>query len=270
MLIIAKKELAGFLSNKWVLFILAIYLTLVLSSIFSMRDQIPSDGLADGQLFSVMLGWSKMLIYYGAIIGMIIGFTSLSNEKYGNALSTLLAKPLYRDTIINGKIIACVSFLLAIFGLTISLYIALVLIIFGTSSAHLLLQVLNRTSILFFISFLYTMIFMLLAMLMSILVKRQSLAFLLSILSYFLTTAILPTVSFAGNIYNVFGEQAYNFVINLFPNYAYGILVMQGLYDPACDVMSLLSTNWANFLLFPLYVVILIVLCYVSFLRRDV
>lgn len=100
--------------------------------------------------------------------------------------------------------------------------------------------------------------------------ERQSVALLLSILLYVLMLSVLPSVSFAGNIYYVLGAQVYYPVANLFPDFAYGVMVMQGLNDPTVNVFSVLSTNWADFIIFPLYVLILVVLCYTSFLRRDV
>lgn len=268
--IIARKELSDLVGNKWVLVVLAIYLFLVLSSVFTLNDQMSASGLSDGQLYSVMLGWSTAMITYGAIIGVMIGFASISDEKFNHALNTLVAKPVYRDSIINGKIIACIVFLLVVFGLTIALYTSSIFIVCGASSARVLAAAMSRTPIVFLIAFLYVLIFTLLSILVSILVKRQSVALLLSVLLYILISAILPTVSFAGNVYKAFGGDGYSYIINLFPDYAYGILAMQGLFSQASDAMAVISNNWASFVLFPLYIVILAFLCYVSFLRRDV
>lgn len=269
-LIIARKEFEGFVSDRWLLAILAIYLVLVLSFVFFPANQTSSGALSESYFFSMMIGWSNAIMNYGTIFGIMIGFSSMSYEKFNHALNTLTLKPLYRDTIINGKIIACATFLLVVFGLTVALYTASVLAIYGASAAGIISSAIGRAPIIFFITFLYALIFMLLAMLVSILVKRQSVALLLSVLLYILMSAILPTMSFAGNIYNIFGSHAYFTIVNFFPDYAFQMLSLQGLYDPAKDALGVLSVNWANFILFPLYVVILVVLCYVTFLRRDI
>lgn len=82
---------------------------MVLSFILNMNGQ-TSNNMADEQLFSLMLGWSKTIMSCGTIIGIMIGFSTISSEKFGKALNILVTKPLYRDTIINGKIIACIGF----------------------------------------------------------------------------------------------------------------------------------------------------------------
>jgi ABC-2 type transport system permease protein len=271
-LIIAQKELSDIVNNKWVLIVLIIYLFMVLSFILDVNDQSTKE-LNDEQLFSVMFGWSQAIISYGTIIGIMIGFFTISNEKYNKTLNTLLSKPLYRDTIINGKLIACIGFLLLLFGLTVAIYISLMLILYGNSAYHFLIMVLDRLPIIFFISFLYVIIYMLLSMMVSIIVRRQSVALLFSILLYVLMSSILATMSFAGNIYHILGGQIgsriYYYFINLLPDCAYQLMVMHGLNDPSRNIFSVLNICWANFFLFPLYVIVLIVLCYISFLRRD-
>ncbi len=259
-LIMAHKDLSDFLGNRWVLVVLAIYLVMVLSLIFTTSDQASRVELTDDRLFSMMLGWSEAIMSYGTIIGIMVGFSAIFNEKFSRALNTLMVKPVYRDTIINSKIIACISFLLAVFGLTIALYLSLILIMWGSSSARLLVLVFNRMPFIFFLSFFYVLIFMLLSMLISILVKRQSVALLFSILSYVLASSILPTASFAGNIYRVLGSNAYYYLVNLFPDFAFQMMIIQGLYNPAADVFNIIRTCWADFIIFPLYVAILIVI----------
>ena len=69
-----------------------------------------------------------MLTWCGPIIGVIIGCSTISAERMGNALNTLITKPVYRDTIINGKIMGSLIFFAA--------YIFFIMLIFTAGFLH--------------------------------------------------------------------------------------------------------------------------------------
>jgi ABC-2 type transport system permease protein len=78
-----------------------------------------------GKLFSFV----QFIGFFGPLIGIILGFDAISRERSGRTLSKLVAQPIYRDAIINGKFLAgvtmiaivMVSLALIISGLGISL-----------------------------------------------------------------------------------------------------------------------------------------------------
>jgi ABC-2 type transport system permease protein len=267
---IARKEFEDLISNKYVLVVIAIYLLIILSSFFDINDLMSNGTLQNDQLFSIMLGWSSSIISYGSMLGLMIGFSLISSEKFGNALNTLVVKPVYRDTIINGKLIACICFLLCVFGLSVAIYISLLLILFGGAFTGLMTVFLERLPIIFIISLLYVLIFTSISILVSILIRRQSVALLLDILVFILLRSIVPTVSLAGNVSRVLGGQAYNIVVNMSPDWALFMMSNGGIYDPKVDISMALYINRFEFLILILYVITLLVLSYLSFIRRDI
>jgi ABC-2 type transport system permease protein len=78
-----------------------------------------------GKLFSFV----QFIGFFGPLIGIILGFDAINRERTGRTLSKLVAQPIYRDAIINGKFLAGVtmisivmaSLVMIISGLGISL-----------------------------------------------------------------------------------------------------------------------------------------------------
>jgi len=57
---------------------------------------------ASGQFFSLV----QFLAFFGPLIGIILGFDAINRERNDNTLSKLLAQPIFRDAVINGKFLA--------------------------------------------------------------------------------------------------------------------------------------------------------------------
>jgi ABC-2 type transport system permease protein len=73
-----------------------------------------------GKLFSFV----QFIGFFGPLIGIILGFDAINRERSGRTLSKLVAQPIYRDAIINGKFLAGVTMIAIIM-------VSLVLIISG-------------------------------------------------------------------------------------------------------------------------------------------
>jgi len=80
---------------------------------------------------SIITLMTYSLCWYGSLVAIVLGFTSISEELDGKALNNLLVKPLYRDTIINGKIIGTLGFALCLFLFTTALYTIFMFIYYG-------------------------------------------------------------------------------------------------------------------------------------------
>jgi ABC-2 type transport system permease protein len=73
-----------------------------------------------GKLFSFV----QFIGFFGPLIGIILGFDAINRERTGRTLSKLVAQPIYRDAIINGKFLAGVTMITIVM-------VSLVLIISG-------------------------------------------------------------------------------------------------------------------------------------------
>jgi ABC-2 type transport system permease protein len=71
-----------------------------------------------GAMFSLV----EFVAFFGPLVGLILGFDTINRERNEGTLSKLLAQPIYRDVVINGKFLAGV-FLLAVMLLSILLVI---------------------------------------------------------------------------------------------------------------------------------------------------
>lgn len=71
-----------------------------------------------GAMFSLV----QFVAFFGPLVGLILGFDTINRERSEGTLSKLLAQPIYRDVVINGKFLAGVS-LIAVMLLSIVLVI---------------------------------------------------------------------------------------------------------------------------------------------------
>ncbi|MCS7280006.1 MAG: ABC transporter permease [Desulfobacterota bacterium] len=58
--------------------------------------------MSSGGLFSFI----QFVAFFGPLIGIILGFDLINREKNEGTLSRILAQPIYRDAVINGKFLA--------------------------------------------------------------------------------------------------------------------------------------------------------------------
>ncbi len=58
-----------------------------------------------GAMFSLV----QFVAFFGPLVGLILGFDTINRERSEGTLSKLLAQPIYRDVVINGKFLAGVA-----------------------------------------------------------------------------------------------------------------------------------------------------------------
>jgi len=73
-----------------------------------------------GGLFSLV----QFIAFFGPLVGLILGFDTINRERSEGTLSKLLAQPIYRDVVINGKFLAGVAVIAV-------MVVAIVLVITG-------------------------------------------------------------------------------------------------------------------------------------------
>jgi ABC-2 type transport system permease protein len=273
---IAKKEFQDLLSSKIVLIILIGYSFVILCQIYFIYNSL-SDGMGETRLEYDALGmafanrlFSILTDSYGPILGIMIGCASIASERHGNALNTLIAKPLYRDTIINGKLLGSMAFLALFICATIIFYTSSLLILFGDAFAPTFSDYLSRLPVIFALSILLIGIFMALSMLLAILIKSQAFAMVMSTIVLYVSINIENLARPLSRMMFPAQEiQAYNLIINSIPT---------GYLKPLRDtIFSISIDGWDAFQLvlpdvfkFALFLFIACFFCYISFLLRDV
>jgi ABC-2 type transport system permease protein len=278
--IIARKEFRDLLNNRFVIFALVLNLLLVIISVYRLYNNVYHGNFVwSNDRNSFISGMVSMgtISAYGSFIGIVIGYSTIASEVQTNALGVLAVKPVYRDTIINGKMIGATLFLLCMVGLTSAIYVSLVVAIFGNilASAPLDFYV-TRLLISFMISLFYILVFYTIAILVTLAIKDHTVALIISVITIVISSLIC-SLSVSGNIgiiaektMNIDYEEVGQFVAGLSPDGIISEIGFTNVFDPSANLQSSLQSVWPLIFRLVIYIIIALVLSYIAFIRRDI
>jgi ABC-2 type transport system permease protein len=188
-LIIAEKEFKENMASKRFLAIFAILLLLSLYGVYTgmdnynnkldnyknsiavLKNQLnTSPGPVMPSILEVFSGMIILLSFLGMIMGASLGFDQISKERDEGSLKFLVASPIYRDAIINGKTIGAIVTLTVALASAFIIAIAIVMFKGVVPGLDDIVRI-----IAFFISALiYCMVFFAIAMMMSTVTRSTS------------------------------------------------------------------------------------------------
>jgi ABC-2 type transport system permease protein len=271
MLVIAKKEFGDLLGSKMIIITIAVFLILV---VFSINDFY--SGASTGKILNFYSAATGSILYvligYGAIVGIIIGVTSVSNERRNHALNVLISKPLYRDTIINGKLLGSICALACIFGLIIAFYTAGLLLVCGGMIAPILFDYAIRLPFELILAIIYVMIFLSLAMFISIMVKDYAVSIIMSLIAWSLLLFI-QNANFAVNIASLFPgdyDNTVDLITDFSPHTMIDLIGNSKFFDQSINIMEGLNSMSFQVIELLVYLLIAIMICYLAFIKRDI
>ncbi|MGA9139509.1 MAG: ABC transporter permease subunit [Methanocella sp.] len=273
LLTIARKEFTDLMSNRVIILTMLVYLALVGLVVYSFYYSVTNFGFnrPGERLVVLTFNLVQILVEYGSIMAVIIGFASMWNETRNNALSVLMVKPVRRNTVIFGKMIGSLGFMLGLSLLSIMAYVSGILLLTGDVTGPSVEIFLGWIPGILALSLVCDTIFILLSMLFTILLKDVILALFLGVLSWIILNEFIPNVAFAGNLSLLFGpnrDAADSFLNSLSP---VGSVNQIFLYvrdnDHILDTI-IASNSIVLRLLIALFV--LAALNYVVFARRDI
>lgn len=131
--VILKKELADHFSSYRFVIIFALIAMVSLITAYMVGIRIREvEGQVKPQFVFLMLFTQRgavfslveFVAFFGPLVGLILGFDTINRERNEGTLSKLLAQPIYRDVVINGKFLAGVA-------LTAVMLVSIVLVITG-------------------------------------------------------------------------------------------------------------------------------------------
>lgn len=269
---LARKEFFGLLNSKLVIIVLLVFIVALFIDLYDFYGYVNSGRYSEGipvmRFPFILLG---VLTRYGGMMSIIIGFSSMMVEKRNGTLNTLIVKPLYRDSVINGKLLGSIAFLFCVMCFASVLYVSGLLVIFNSALVPVLDVLLLRLPVVIFIAMLYVILFLSLSMLFSILIKDDAFAIFASVFTWILVTHVFPSSSFNGSITMIIvgSGTAQNDLANLFAGIYPGTNIMRICRD-CNDLLSVLVTNSDELFILSLYAVITTVLSYIAFIRRDI
>jgi len=211
---IAKKEFFDHLRSRKFLVILGILLIVVIVGILngvsdyhakvqeynSLQQLVPPSS----EYYSILPEQMKLpptvlIIFYrmstlftviGGILGIAMGFDLITKEKESRSLKILLAHPVYRDEVINGKALGGAAAIALALGIVLILSMATLLIIgiVPTGSEFLL--------ILFFsaVTFLFIFTYFAIGLLMSTVCEESGKSLIYTLIVFMILGSLLPTV----------------------------------------------------------------------------
>jgi ABC-2 type transport system permease protein len=138
---------------------------------------------------------SKNFINYlamvGALLAMILGFTSINKERQAGTLNLILSRPVYRDQLLTGKVLGNAILLALLMG-AVGLVTWLALMVIG--GVTLTSGELIKLALTIVMSWLYLLTFFLLAMFFSLWVRRGNHALLLTVIVWLVFAFIFPQI----------------------------------------------------------------------------
>ena len=142
---------------------------------------------------SIMLVFLFMMSYMatlGSILALAIGFDLVSKEKESRSLKTLLSHPIYRDEIINGKVLGGVGALGFAMALALAIAIAMLLVfsVVPTLDEFAAILIFGVVSLGFLIAYFAV------AITMSTVAKESGNALIYTLVIFFVVSSLLPVL----------------------------------------------------------------------------
>jgi ABC-2 type transport system permease protein len=210
-MIVAVKEFKDYLSSRRFLLIFAVLLLMsiaaIIAGVTSYNAQLatyntevsrPASSATGGFVFqpsfpSMMLifeSFSVSFVTVGWLLAIAIGFDLISKEKESGSLKLLLARPIFRDSIINGKILGSTAIMIVALGATFLVAVALLLFQGIIPKGDDLTRLLT-----FFVMLvLFSLTFLSVAIAASALAKNSTLAILMAI-GFVVFSLLVPSFS---------------------------------------------------------------------------
>jgi len=191
-----RKELADHLGSKryMVLFTLILLLSTLLAyqgtEFIRNNPQAGFIAIFSGAQFG--FSFTSLMVFFGPIIGLALGFDAVNKERTSGSLSILLSQPIYRDSVINGKFLAGTAALslLAVSTIGIMCGVAMPLLGFGPT-----LEDVSRIVLFTLLTVLYLAFWLSLGLLYSTVTKKTTTSILMSVSTWLFFSIIIPIVA---------------------------------------------------------------------------
>ncbi len=231
MVAIMRKELADYVTSIRFLAFILLVIVLSVTGLMAASQGIRAANLPEGIVFlglfttsgTVIPSLSYLVSLLIPIVGIALGFDAINSERAGGTLSRVLAQPVFRDSVINGKFLAGVVILSIMVGTMLLLVSGYGLRMIGVAPTH---EEVIRLFLYFVVTIFYGAFWMGLAILFSVLFRRvaASLLFSLALWLFFSIFIMLIAPAIAGALVPAGGSAQYELqrTILLFsPNYLF-------------------------------------------------
>ena len=211
-LIIARKEFRAAFRNRLFLTITLLFLGLSMLSVYigsttkraemriynetiaTLQDQGVTTLPAAPEIhtLTILANLTEYVSIVGAILAVILGYNTLIEEKESGGLKLILSRPVYRDQLLTGKLLGNTAVIAVLLGLVFVFNLILLVVVGGivptvAEVARLLTFVL--------LAFSYMLIFLSMAMLLSIRLSNSATVFLISLVLWTVLSFVIPQMA---------------------------------------------------------------------------
>ena len=210
--IISRKEFLSVIRNRLFITIAVLFLTLSILSVYigsttkkaemrvyneritTLTQQGYSDLPAKPEIktLTILFNLTEYVSIVGAILAVTLGYNTLINEKESGSLKLILSRPVYRDWLITGKILGNAAVIGILLILVFIFNIILLILVGGIIPTGI--EVL-RLSVFMVMAFFYMLIFLSLAILLSIRLTSSATVFFISLVLWMLFSFVIPQMA---------------------------------------------------------------------------
>ena len=211
-LVIARKEIHAAFRNRLFLIITVLFLGMSVLSVYigsvtkraevRIYDERVTVLMAEGatavpaapeiHTLTILSNLTQYIAIVGAIVGVILGYNVLIEEREAGTMRLILTRPVYRDRLLTGKLLGGGAVIAILLGLAFAFNLLLLITVGGIMPTRL--EVL-RLLILIVIGLVYMMLFFTVSMLLSIRLKDSATVFLVSLVLWMLVSFVIPQMA---------------------------------------------------------------------------
>ena len=196
---VANKEFSDMIKSRRFIILIVIFgliMTIAMATIYirvvQTMPNIPGVHMPRGFLGMMAFMLTGTLSNFAPVMGLALGCDAISGEREKGTLKIVLAQPVFRDTIINGKFLAAtLAVSLAILITSLISIGASTLIIGVTPTAEETM----RMALFLLFSILFTMTYYGIAVFLSTIMKKTSHSVILSVTIWALFTFVIPIIA---------------------------------------------------------------------------
>ena len=193
---VCRKELADHLGSKRYILLFALILLLSTLSAYQgvnyIRNATSSSFIAIFSGAQYGFSFTYLMVYFGPIIGLALGFDAINKERTSGSLSTLLSQPIYRDSVINGKFLGGTLALSLLTVSTIGIMCGVAVPLLGFVPT---LDDISRIVLFTLLTVLYLAFWLGLGILFSTVTKKTSTSILMSVTTWILCSIIITVIA---------------------------------------------------------------------------
>jgi ABC-2 type transport system permease protein len=196
LLTVCKKELVDNLGSKRYMVFFALIIVLSTLSAYQGAQYIKENTSAGFvAIFSGALNgfpFTTLMVFFGPIIGLSLGFDAINKEKTSGSLSVLLSQPIFRDSVLNGKFLAGIAALSILTGSTIGIMSGVAIPILGFGPD---LQAISRITVFALLTILYLSFWLALGLVYSTVTKKTTTSILMSVATWLFFSIVITIIA---------------------------------------------------------------------------